>query len=77
MERGQLALSLGRPELMRQEVGARSLESLIAVLQHDAPFDTEIAKAALETLMQLSEVAEKVSLPFHVLHRADFVADER
>jgi hypothetical protein len=31
------------------------------VLQHDAPFDTEIAKAALETLMQLSEVAEKVS----------------
>jgi len=37
------------------------LPSLVAVLQHDAPFDTEIAKAALETLMQLCEVAEKVS----------------
>jgi hypothetical protein len=36
------------------------MPSLVAVLQHDAPFDTEIAKAALETLMQLCEVAEKV-----------------
>ena len=33
--------------------------SLVAVLQHDAPHDTDIAKAALETLMQLCEVAEK------------------
>lgn len=37
------------------------MESLVAVLQHDAPYDTEIAKATLETLMQLCEVAEKVS----------------
>ena len=35
--------------------------SLIAVLEHDAPHDTDSAKAALETLMQLCEVAEKVS----------------
>ena len=40
------------------------MDSLVAVLQHDAPYDTEIAKATLETLMQLCEVAEKVS---HVL----------
>ena len=36
------------------------MPTLVAVLQHDAPFDVEIARAALETLMQLSEVAEKV-----------------
>ncbi|WWD17057.1 hypothetical protein CI109_101494 [Kwoniella shandongensis] len=43
----------------KEDVGARALPSLIAVLEHDAPFDVEIAKAALETLMQLSETAEK------------------
>jgi cytochrome c556 len=36
------------------------MPSLIAILQHDAPYDVEIAKAALETLMQLCETAEKV-----------------
>jgi hypothetical protein len=43
-----------------QEVGNRALESLVAVLQHDAPHDVDSAKAALETLMQLCETAEKV-----------------
>ncbi|KAK8864634.1 hypothetical protein IAR55_001884 [Kwoniella newhampshirensis] len=43
----------------KEDVGSRALPSLIAVLEHDAPFDVEIAKAALETLMQLSETAEK------------------
>lgn len=47
--------------MILEDVGSRALPSLVAVLQHDAPFDTEIAKAALETLMQLCEVAEKVS----------------
>lgn len=42
-----------------QEVGHRALESLIAVLQHDAPHDVDSAKAVLETLMQLCETAEK------------------
>ena len=37
------------------------MSSLVAVLQHDAPYDVEIAKATLETLMQLCEVAEKAS----------------
>ncbi len=45
-----------------QQVGNRALPSLIAVLQHDAPYDPEIAKAVLETLMQLMEVGEKVRL---------------
>ena len=44
---------------MLQDVGTRAMGSLVAVLQHDAPHDTDIAKAALETLMQLCEVAEK------------------
>lgn len=44
----------------KQQVGTRGLSSLIAVLQHDAPFDPEIAKAVLETLMGLMEVGEKV-----------------
>ncbi|CAD6572881.1 MAG: hypothetical protein TREMPRED_000676, partial [Tremellales sp. Tagirdzhanova-0007] len=43
----------------REDVGSRAMPTLVAVLQHDAPFDVEIARAALETLMQLSEVAEK------------------
>ncbi|ORY26157.1 p115 like vesicle tethering protein [Naematelia encephala] len=43
----------------KADVGSRAMGSLVAVLQHDAPFDTEIAKATLETLMQLSETAEK------------------
>ena len=47
-----------------QDVGSRAMPSLVAVLQHDAPFDVEIARAALETLMQLSEVAEKVGRIF-------------
>jgi hypothetical protein len=47
---------------LKQQVGNRALPSLIAVLQHDAPFDPEIAKAVLETLMGLMEVGEKVSL---------------
>ena len=38
--------------------------SLLAVLQYDAPRDTDISKAVLETLMQLCEVAEKVLCPF-------------
>jgi hypothetical protein len=37
------------------------MTSLVAVLQHDAPYDIDIAKATLETLMQLCEVAEKVA----------------
>jgi cytochrome c556 len=48
-------------DIALQDVGSRAMGSLIAVLQHDAPFDTDIAKAALETLMQLCETAEKVS----------------
>jgi cytochrome c556 len=36
------------------------MSALVAVLQHDAPFDVDIAKATLETLMQLCEVPEKV-----------------
>ncbi|WVQ81779.1 hypothetical protein IAT38_003904 [Cryptococcus sp. DSM 104549] len=43
----------------KDDVGRRALPSLIAVLEHDAPYDVEIAKAALETLMQLCETAEK------------------
>ncbi|WWC61902.1 uncharacterized protein I303_104488 [Kwoniella dejecticola CBS 10117] len=43
----------------KEDVGAVALTPLIAVLEHDAPYDTEIAKAALETLMQLCETAEK------------------
>lgn len=45
--------------MVTQEVGHRALESLIAVLQHDAPHDVDSAKAVLETLMQLCETAEK------------------
>lgn len=41
-------------------MGRRALPSLIAVLEHDAPFDSEIARATLETLMQLCETVEKV-----------------
>jgi hypothetical protein len=44
-----------------QEVGTRSLSSLIAVLQYDAPQDADIAKAVLETLMGVFEVGEKAS----------------
>jgi hypothetical protein len=36
------------------------MESLLAVLQHDAPHDVDCAKAVLETFMQLCEVPEKV-----------------
>nr|ODN85773.1 hypothetical protein L203_04651 [Cryptococcus depauperatus CBS 7841] len=43
----------------KEDVGRRALPSLIAVLEHDAPYDAEIAKAALETMMQLCETAEK------------------
>jgi cytochrome c556 len=43
-----------------QDVGKRGMSALVAVLQHDAPFDVDIAKATLETLMQLCEVPEKV-----------------
>ncbi|WWC69929.1 uncharacterized protein I206_103873 [Kwoniella pini CBS 10737] len=43
----------------KEDVGTVAITPLIAVLEHDAPFDTEIAKAALETLMQLCETAEK------------------
>ncbi|WRT66630.1 uncharacterized protein IL334_003589 [Kwoniella shivajii] len=43
----------------KEDVGARAMIPLIAVLEHDAPFDVEIAKAALESLMQLCETAEK------------------
>ncbi|ODO08414.1 hypothetical protein L198_00144 [Cryptococcus wingfieldii CBS 7118] len=43
----------------KEDVGHNALPSLIAVLEHDAPFDVEIAKATLETLMQLCETAEK------------------
>ncbi|WVQ77812.1 hypothetical protein IAR50_007502 [Cryptococcus sp. DSM 104548] len=43
----------------KEDVGRNALPSLIAVLEHDAPFDVEIAKATLETLMQLCETAEK------------------
>ncbi|OCF39785.1 hypothetical protein I317_06394 [Kwoniella heveanensis CBS 569] len=45
----------------KEDVGTHALPSLLAVLEHDAPFDVEIAKATLETLMQLCETAEKVS----------------
>ena len=41
-------------------MGTRSLASLIAVLQYDAPQDADIAKAVLETLMGVFEVGEKV-----------------
>lgn len=47
---------------IRQAVGDRSLPSLLAVLQYDAPQDGDIAKAVLETLMGVLEVGEKVSL---------------
>ncbi|OXB35280.1 hypothetical protein LQV05_006036 [Cryptococcus neoformans] len=43
----------------KEDVGRRALPSLIAVLEHDAPFDSEIARATLETLMQLCETVEK------------------
>ncbi|WVQ99647.1 hypothetical protein IAU59_006786 [Kwoniella sp. CBS 9459] len=43
----------------KEDVGTHALSSLVAVLEHDAPFDVEIAKATLETLMQLCETAEK------------------
>ncbi|WWC94540.1 hypothetical protein V866_001386 [Kwoniella sp. B9012] len=43
----------------KEDVGIRAMTPLIAVLEHDAPFDVEIAKAALESLMQLCETAEK------------------
>lgn len=48
-------------ELTRQDVGKRGMPALLAVLQHDAPYDVDIAKATLETLMQLCETPEKVS----------------
>lgn len=38
-----------------------AMESLLAVLEHDAPHDVDSAKAVLETFMQLCEVPEKVS----------------
>jgi hypothetical protein len=37
----------------------------VAVLEHDAPYDVDIAKATLETLMQLCEIPEKVSYAGH------------
>jgi hypothetical protein len=40
------------------------MSALVAVLQHDAPFDVDIAKATLETFMQLCEVPEKVASGF-------------
>ncbi|WVR06834.1 hypothetical protein IAU60_003870 [Kwoniella sp. DSM 27419] len=43
----------------KEDVGTHALPSLVAVMEHDAPYDVEIAKAALETLMQLCETAEK------------------
>jgi hypothetical protein len=45
---------------MKQDVGKRGIPALVAVLEHDAPFDVDIAKATLETLMQLCEIPEKV-----------------
>jgi hypothetical protein len=44
-----------------QDVGSTAIESLLAVLEHDAPHDVDSAKAVLETFMQLCEVPEKVS----------------
>ncbi|GMK57887.1 hypothetical protein CspeluHIS016_0407210 [Cutaneotrichosporon spelunceum] len=43
----------------KAEVGQEAFPSLLAVLQHDAPYDVDIAKAVLETLMSLCEVPEK------------------
>ncbi|KAK4685985.1 intracellular protein transport protein USO1, partial [Tremellales sp. Uapishka_1] len=43
----------------KEDVGSRAMTALIAILLHDAPHDVEIAKATLETLMQLCETAEK------------------
>lgn len=45
----------------KAEVGKEAFPSLLAVLQHDAPYDVDIAKAVLEALMSLCEVGEKVS----------------
>jgi hypothetical protein len=42
------------------EVGTRGMRSLLDVLQYDAVQDADIAKAVLETLMGVLEVAEKV-----------------
>nr|ASF90195.1 hypothetical protein SPAR05478 [Bartheletia paradoxa] len=39
----------------KEEVGARSLPTLLGVLQTDAPIDNDIAKAVLETLIVLCE----------------------
>lgn len=44
----------------KAEVGKEAFPALLAVLKHDAPFDVDIAKACLETLMVLCETAEKV-----------------
>ncbi|EJT45264.1 transporter [Trichosporon asahii var. asahii CBS 2479] len=43
----------------KADVGTAAMPSLIAVLRHDAPHDVDIAKAVLETLMQLCETQEK------------------
>lgn len=43
----------------KADVGAAAIPSLIAVLVHDSPHDVDIAKAVLETLMQLCETQEK------------------
>lgn len=45
----------------KADVGAAAMPSLIAVLRHDAPHDVDIAKAVLETLMQLCETQDKPS----------------
>lgn len=44
----------------KAEVGKEAFPSLLAVLEHDAPYDVDIAKAALEALMSLCEVGDKV-----------------
>lgn len=46
----------------KAEVGQEAFPSLLAVLQHDAPFDVDIAKAVLEALMSLCEVPDKVRM---------------
>lgn len=50
------------------DVGKEAFPSLLAVLEHDAPYNIEIAKAVLETLMVLCETAEKVSRVVPILN---------
>jgi hypothetical protein len=58
----------------KADVGKEAFPSLLAVLKHDAPYDTDIAKAVLETLMILCEVPEKVKRYARV--RLTSVADQ-